>query len=80
MESNNGEKYFRCACIKARYVEISLLAAVYKRYIPKSKENTFQHNNLYKTVEITAKKYNSVLTIPNMVLLHGRVHISFMLI
>ena len=37
MQSNNGEKYFSCACIKARSVEVSFLTAVYKRYIPKSK-------------------------------------------
>ena len=44
------------------------------------KRKHVQHNNLHKTVEITAKKYNSVLTIPNMVVVHGRAHISFMLI
>ena len=43
----------------------------------------FQHinlsNNLYKTMwrRITAKKCSSELTIPNMVVGEGRVHISF---
>ena len=43
------------------------------------KRKHVQHNNLYKTVEINAKKYNSVLTIPNMVVVHGGAHLSFML-
>ena len=81
MVSNNEEKYFSRVCIKARSVEISLLAAVYKCSISKSRRSTQQSisNNLYKTTwrRITAKKCSSVLTIPNMVVVQGRVQISF---
>ena len=38
MASNNDEKYFRRVCIKARLVELSLLAAIYQFLIPKSKD------------------------------------------
>ena len=38
MVSNNDEKYFRRVCIKARLVELSLLAAIYQFLIPKSKD------------------------------------------
>ena len=44
------------------------------------KRKHVQDNNLFKTVEITAKKYYLVLTIPNMVVVLGPAHISFMLI
>ena len=33
--------YLSRSCIKAWWLKTSLLAAVYKRYIPKSKEKTF---------------------------------------
>ena len=40
-----------------------------------------QHNNLYNTGwRYSAKKCSSVLATPNMVVVHGRLHISFMLI
>ena len=52
MVSNNAEKYFSRVCIKARLVELSLLAAIYQFFIPKSKdcktaECNNQYNNLY---------------------------------
>ena len=81
MVSNTEEKYFSRVCIKARSVEISLLAAVYKCSISKSRRSTQQYiiNNLYKTTwrRITAKKCSSVLAIPNSVVVQGRVHVSF---
>ena len=81
MISNNEEKYFSRVCIKARLVEISLLAAVYKCSISKSRRSTQQSvsNNLYNTTwrRITANKCSSVLTIPNTVVVQGPVHICF---
>ena len=50
--SNNEEKYFSRVCIKARPVEISLLAAVYYCSIPKSRLKDVQHNNLSALVSI----------------------------
>ena len=52
MVSNNEEKYFSRVCIKARSVEISLLAAVYKCSISKSRLKDVQHNNLSVTIPI----------------------------
>ena len=85
MVSNNEEKYFSRVCMKVRSVELSLLAAAYKSLsIPKIKRlKDVQHinlcNNLYKTTlrRITAKKCSSLLTIPNTVVVRGRVYISF---
>ena len=81
MVSNTEKKYFSRVCIKARSVEISLLAAVYKCSISKSRRSTQQSvsNSLYNTTwrRITANKCSSVLTIPNTVVVQGRVHICF---
>ena len=62
-------------CIKERLVEMSLLAPGYKRYIP-----TFNTTTYITRAGDSAKKCSSVLVTPNMVVVHGRVHISFMLI
>ena len=81
MISNNEEKYFSRVYIKARSFEISILAAVYKCSTSKSRRSTQESisKNLYKATwrRITAKKSNSVLIIPNTVVVQGRVHISF---
>ena len=81
MVSNTEEKCFSRVCVKARSVEISLLAAVYKCSISKSRRSTQQYisNNLYKTTwrRITAKKCSSVLTFPNTVVAQGCLHIYF---
>jgi len=82
---NKEEKYYSRVYIKARSVEILLLAAVYKFSIPKSKDwKTFTPTisiiiYVMKTMQrqITVKKCSSVLTIPNAVMGHERVHISF---
>ena len=63
------------ACIKERLGEMSLLASGYKRYIP-----TFNTTAYITRAGESAKKCSSVLATPNMVVVHGRVHISFMLI
>ena len=54
---------------------MSLLASGYKRYIP-----TFNTTTYITRAGESAKKCSSVLATPNMVVVHGRVHISFMLI
>ena len=63
------------ACIKERLVEMSLLAPYYKRYIP-----TFNTTTYTTRAGNSAKKCSSVLATPNMVVVHRRVHINFMLI
>ena len=61
------------ACIKERLGEMSLLASGYKRYIP-----TFNTTTYITRAGDCAKKCSSVLATPNMVVVHGRLHISFM--
>ena len=53
---------------------MSLMAPGYKRYIP-----TFDTTTYITRAGDSAKKCSPVLVNPNMVLVHGRVHISFML-
>ena len=84
MVSNNDEKYFSGVCNKARLVEFALLAAVYKFWIPKSKDWKSPTINIIiyimKTMQrriwVTAKKCSSVLTIPRTVVGQGRVYTS----
>ena len=54
---------------------MSLLAPGYKRYIP-----TFNTTTYTTRAGYSAKKCSSMLATPNMVVVHGRVDISFMLI
>ena len=54
---------------------MSLLAPVYKRYIP-----TFNTTTYTTRAGDSAKKCSSVLATPNMVVVHRRVDISFMFI
>ena len=63
------------ACITERLGEMSLLPSGYKRYIP-----TFNTTTYITRAGDSAKKCSSVLATPNMVVVHGRLHISFMLI
>ena len=63
------------ACITERLGEMSLLASGYKRYIP-----TFNTTTYITRAGDSAKKCSSVLATPNMVVVHARLHISFMLI
>ena len=51
---------------------MSLLALGYKRYIP-----TFNKTTYLTRAGDSAKKCSSLLATPNMVVMHGRVHISF---
>ena len=63
------------ACIKERLVEMSLLAPGCKRCIP-----TFNTTTYTTRAGDSVKKCSSVPAIPNMVVVHRRVDISFMLI
>ena len=84
MVSINEENYFSRVCIKVRSVELSLLAAVCKFSIPKSKNSkTFTPTiniTIYKMKTMQSespKKCSLVLTIPNTVVGQERVYNSF---
>ena len=80
MVSNNDEKYFSRVCIKARLVELSLLAAVYKFFYSRIKrlkdvQSNNQYSNLYheddaETNQLEEMQFGTVVG-------EGRVHISF---
>ena len=73
MVSNNEEKYFSRVCIKARLVELSLLAAIYQFFYSQIKrlqdvESNNQYNNLYHEDDAETNHHEEM---------QGRVLISF---
>ena len=73
MVSNNAEKYFSRVCIKARLVELSLLAAIYQFFYSQIKrlqdiESNNQYNNLHHEGDAETNHHEEM---------QGRVLISF---